>query len=98
MLEKLRSSGVNTGRIKVDENIETNRVFLKKKDQAKKKLTLNRFWMGFDTFFNLPKLPCKFSDEEFQDEALKRIFDRILYVMIGLFFVSSVPATKRKKK
>ena len=31
MLEKFRSSGVNTGRIKVDENIETSRIFSKKR-------------------------------------------------------------------
>ena len=33
MLEKFRSSGVNTGRIKVNENIETSRV-LSKEDKT----------------------------------------------------------------
>ena len=34
MLEKFRSSGVNTGRIKVDENIETSRIFSKKRQNT----------------------------------------------------------------
>ena len=55
--------------------------------------------MRFDRFFKLLKLPCKFSAEEFLDQDLKRIFDRILNVMIGLFFfMPCVPATKRKKE
>ena len=49
-------------------------------------------------FYNLLKSPCKFSDEEFQDEDVKRIFDRILNVMIGLFFHAIRPCYEAKKR
>ena len=55
---------------------------------------------GIWQFFNVLKLPCKFSGKEFQDEDLKRIFDRILNVMIGLFFhvIRTRYKLKRKKE
>ena len=53
---------------------------------------------GIWQFFNVLKLPCKFSGEEFQDEDLKRIFERILNVMIGLFFHAIRPCYEAKKK
>ena len=53
---------------------------------------------GIWQFFNLLKLPCQFSDEEFQDDDLKRIFDRILNVMIGLFFFMSSDPLRGEKK
>ena len=55
--------------------------------------------MRFDRFFKLLKLPCKFSAEEFLDQDLKRIFDRILNVMIGLFFFHAIrPCYEAKKR
>ena len=53
---------------------------------------------GIWQFFNVLKLPCKFSDEEFQDEDLKRIFDRILNGMIGLLFHAIHPCYEAKKR
>ena len=53
---------------------------------------------GIWQFFNVLKLRCKFSDEEFQDEDPKRIFDRILNVMIGLFFSCHSSLLRGEKK